>query len=198
MTSGMAATQFATLYRFCTVARRIMRGLGMEANTCVASTAVTCSVLASLGFDARPQPVKFFVELDAIKTAYCAGLSQEELSGAPAVHDSCLKGDWRGHLVALIGNDFLIDPSFDQASEALVQHGAKPLMSEPICLLFPLDGLPKDEFHATYQAVFDNEQPGKVQYITTDTQGWRDSPAWNDPALSIIESVILRAIESED
>jgi hypothetical protein len=158
----------------------------MTVNSCIGSTRIAVGCLAQWGVSARPQAVKWAVQLPARQLAYTAGLTAEERTTAKSSihHDWGGSGDWEGHLVAIVG-DYLIDPSFHQA---LIALGLVPE-----CRIFaahlgkPLNG---SSWSVEMAAVLDSGERLKLHYVCADNSGWETSDAWQDEAVPFIVRAI--------
>jgi hypothetical protein len=185
---NMNKREKTVLYAYCQVARKIMRPF-LGPNSCVAATRLTIDCLKRYGIVARPQPFKMALEIKDVKRAYTSGLTQEELeSAAGLIHCPWGQG-FKGHVCA-IWEDVLIDPSLDQANDALgvefVPHRV---------MLWPIAGALPDGFKLEMSVTSDDGMPAKLTYVTSEDYSFLESEAWNDAALPILTDLVSVAAD---
>lgn len=195
------STEERIIQAYAQVARPILLRY-LPRRSCIASAHIGLQALAELCVDVQPVPVYFCLRIPTLNVAYIAGISEEDKQRAIAEcagwTDLGTGHDWNGHLLLKYRNEFLIDPSFDQAFAALAEAGT-PVSTKPLTLVLPLDG---QSFPAGAQARFKGlldppeELAFEVQYIASDDNSYRDSQAWNDEAIPFIASHIVSAIRA--
>lgn len=161
------------LYAYCQVARKIMRPF-LGPNSCVSATRLTIECLKRYSIMARPQPFKMAFEIKGISRAYTSGLSEEEMGNRVKVHAPWGQG-YKGHVCA-IWEDVLIDPSLDQANDALNVN----FVPERV-MLWPLEGgVSQDGFKLEMDVYNDDNKPAKLTYITISDYSFFESEAWEN------------------
>jgi hypothetical protein len=189
--------------RFCSVARtEMLKWLSVQ--SCIHSTAVTLNVFQTLGFKARELPVAFVVENSRLKSAYVSGLSKKEKRRArkksrgwiDAIPD---EGEgWEGHLVALVGEAWWVDSSFDQSWRVWGSvWGSVPIGKEILALNIGGEDVNPEKFMMNAVVGIDGMGNGretrlKVMYISRpDNVQYLKSEAWRDPAIPMIAGRIV-------
>ena len=135
-------------------------------------------------------------------TAFVTGLSDQEKTKArreagsfvtvksgPAIKGGSEIG-WNGHLIVHAAG-VLIDPSFDQALDAIAQQGHR-IDATPLIGVFPAEVLP-DEFRVELAAVLDDETRILVEYVRIADESFQLAPAWETDHL---EPAIAQIIDS--
>ena len=120
--------------------------------SCIASSRIAIEVLRHFGIPARALPVRFVLRVPALEMAFVTGLSDQEKTKArreagsfvtvksgPAIKGGSEIG-WNGHLIVHAAG-VLIDPSFDQALDAIAQQGHR-IDATPLIGVFPAEVLP--------------------------------------------------------
>jgi hypothetical protein len=106
-------TTACELKHFVTVANLIaLEFNGGDRATCILTNYAVIHALRGLGLDARPLRVECGVFPDAHK------LSGTILGGSWDRGRRASPGMWSGHLVTIIGSEWLLDPTVDQANKA--------------------------------------------------------------------------------
>lgn len=174
------------IHSYTAAARPIMLKW-MTINSCIGSARVTLDFLERYAIPARVQPVKFVVEWKVKNLAYTSGLTEAERSTALGQRQEYADG-WNGHLIVIVENRWIIDPSFDQSVMAM---GIRP-PSEMICLESDQIGDALIEVEAS--VVMDSGEELKIRYIPLNDETYRDTEAWNDNGLPFIVSEIATHI----
>lgn len=178
--------------------------------SCIASSRVAIEVLQYFGVEARAIPVRFVVRVPSLKMAFVSGLSPEEkrtakrdagefveLQPGPEIRGG--GSGWDGHVIVDAGG-CLVDPSFDQALDAIAQQGRVQIDASPRVAVFPLDGreLP-DYFEARFTGVLDDGTQIHIEYVRTADESFQLAPAWEtdhlEPAIAEIIGRMEKLLE---
>lgn len=163
---------------FAAVARPVMlRYLGGDRQTCIASTRMTIETMRGLGLAAEAVPVQFVVQCKALSYAYISGFSDKQRrrmarkSGKPI---QTRGAGWNGHLIAAVEGRWLIDSSIDQIQSP--DHG---LVVEPCALVMPIpEGIALTRLSVEVRGATDNGQDLEIKYRSIENHSYRDAPAW--------------------
>jgi hypothetical protein len=175
--------------------------------SCIASSRIAVEVFRQFGIESSPISVRFVLRAPSLNVAFVSGLTsqqQAEVSthaerfvALPLGPDIGGGGrGWNGHVILKAG-DALVDPSFDQALDALAGNGA-PIESAPRVAVFPLNGLqiPQD-FHVRFTAILDDNTEIVAEYDALHDESFRDAPAWEtdhlEPAIEEIVTAMIWA-----
>lgn len=165
-------------------------------NCCVAASRVTIECLRSFGVDAVAVAMKLVVECRPREVAYLVGLSRAERrkakKQAAAWTDRAQPDAWNGHLVVVARGErrqFMIDPSFDQAS--MPGHG---VTIPPCILVVPVGAeIPPDSIGAELELVTDDGEELRVRYIPSGDSGFTHLPAWGtDHVAPLVQMICER------
>ena len=174
--------------------------------SCVASSRITIEALKFFGIAARPVPVRFLVRAPALNAVFMSGVTAEdraEIAGAsgsrfvllaPGPQISGGGIGWNGHVIVKT-REFLIDPSFDQALDAIAGAG-HAIAAAPLIAVFPLGGksLPKT-FHAGFTALLDDDTKIISEYDHLPDDSFLRAPAWELDHLQPAIEQILAAMK---
>ena len=105
------------IQRFAKTARPIMRRF-MPAASCIASVRTTIEVMRHFNLRVIECPVSFAFTVPGKHFARISGFSRAERkrmeNSARTWRDECpAEGGWNGHLIALVENRWILDPSID-------------------------------------------------------------------------------------
>jgi hypothetical protein len=179
-------------------------------SSCIASSRIALEVLRYFGIDARAIPVRFALQVPSLKIAFVSGLTSEQKLKARATAGTFIElepgpeirnvggGSWNGHVIVHAGG-CLLDPSFDQALDAIAQGGAQ-IDASPRVAVFALDGEPvPDYFEARFTAWLDDETEIYVEYASIEDDSFKRAPAWEtdhlQPAIEEIISSMEKLLE---
>jgi hypothetical protein len=178
---------------FAHVARPIMREF-MEAASCIASARTTIEVMRRYELRTSEIPVSLCFQVNAKKYARIAGFSKAERARMQRTarnwrDDIPDGGGWNGHLLVLVENRWLLDPSIDQAESAEFQVPVPPKV-----LVIDLKGQegfrPSGNFVMRLGFRLDNGDEGKLDYRRIRDRSYLDTEAWNDDGLPLLAGVI--------
>jgi hypothetical protein len=117
-------TKLTELTVFCHLANREILKFYGDRGSCIFSTAVVCDVLAHYGFDTRPLRVQATVLPTKPREHGCTLGSDGDGSRQPAAGH----GKWRGHLVTLVNNEYIVDTTLDQVNDSEPHLRADPVV----------------------------------------------------------------------
>src|SRR6266478_8795096 len=118
------ADHLASLSKFCLLSNKIILAFYGERGSCIFSTAIDCDVLAHYGFDTRPLRVQATVLPTKPREHGCTLGSNGDGSRQPAAGH----GKWRGHLVTLVDNQYIVDTTLDQVNDTEPHLRAEPVV----------------------------------------------------------------------
>jgi hypothetical protein len=180
------------VHRYSQIARPIMRQF-MDRSSCIASVRTTVEVMRIFRLQAREYSVSFVFEVPEKKYARIAGFSHAERKRMAKESqtwkdDIPENGGWNGHLIALVENRWLIDPSIDQAHAP--EFGVE---IAPEMLVIDTEGHhwnARCQFDVHLGLTLDNGVIAKVKYRSVKNRGYLNSDAWNDEGLPLLADAI--------
>jgi hypothetical protein len=110
------------LSEFCLLANKEILNFYESRSSCVFSTAVVCDAMSRLGIKAEPLRVTAGVFPDA-QDKYASILGGE---GNGERQPASEPNMWKGHLVSLVEDRFLVDTTLDQVNDVHPHLGAVP------------------------------------------------------------------------
>jgi hypothetical protein len=165
---------------FASVARPVMlRFLGGDRQTCIASTRMTIETMRSLGLEAEPVPVQFMAHCRALNFAYISGFSDKarrrmaRRAGKPILTRGA---GWNGHLIAAVAGRWLVDSSIDQ-----IHSPDQGLLVEPCTMVMPIpegEPLSLKRLSVEMRGETESGQKLEVSYRSIVNRAYRDSEAW--------------------
>ena len=195
---------------FSQVARPIIRQC-LGPRNCIAAARIAVECLAAFDVTARAVPVQFVVQIRALNVAYVVGLTKEneqrarEAAGSwtelPYIEDRgrrCAVAGWNGHVI-VVAADCLIDPSFDDALDAIARAGHR-VQTDPEMMIIPLSGCPFEPGAGANCIAMpdDDETRIEVDYQANSDESFRLTPAWEtdhiEPAIRLIVRMMTAAI----
>jgi hypothetical protein len=190
---------------FCAMARPYMiRYLAGKVAECIACVRITEQVLGAFGIAVEPLPVAMAVSCDEKKFAFLSGIPAEERArlGVKSTPQGDrmrrLKQDWEGHLVALAGGRWLIDPTLDQASQP--DRGFVIPTDGMFCLDVSSRSVPARDMAVDVKAECSNGLKLRVQYWPLDDMTYLTAPAWEldhiTPAIRGITRALRERLEA--
>lgn len=187
-------TAVEILARFASVARPIILQ-EFRADSCIASSAITMKVLSHFDLAARPFPCKLMVLNDAF-------VNRLETEGHWPTPDETIRWcedgqSWSvgvgfshssepevGHLIVIVGEKYLVDASFDQASRPTRNLALPGVLVQPVPSSFrrSLESFPYEG--DGYVAIYEPAPKNKV---------WRSAPDWTEASrhTSCVEKIIV-------
>lgn len=184
------------IYAYAKVARPVLLGY-MGRRSCIGSAHAGILALGRFGVDVQPVPADFHLSIPSLAVAYVAGIMDEEKFRGRAIAKDWVDLDtgdgWNGHVLLTYHDQYLIDPSFDQAFASLADGGV-PVSRKPRTMVFPLNG---NRLTPGMMASFSmtTDEPAtlafEVTYRAKSDDSYRDTPAWNDEALPYIADIIV-------
>jgi hypothetical protein len=175
----MNSTQRDHLLAYKLLAREHMLRY-MPPNSCISAARLTLEWCKRHRIKCRPQAAKMAFQVNDMNKAYTSGLSDEELATAHKCDKSYGEG-WRGHVVVVVENKIVLDPSLDQANCIFETPELQPLVySFPFGKPFRYGS--KVEIKGTLDK---SERAFTLTYVGTDNDSYLTSEAWNDRGLPI-------------
>lgn len=182
---------------FSGTARPIMRRF-MPAASCIASARTTIETMRILGLRAKAIPVAYAFSVPARNYARISGFSAEEREAMKAKCASWKDvppgegGGWNGHLVVLVQDRWILDPSLDQADAP--QFGVS---IPPEVFFVDLAGRkwnPNEQFQLEMGLVLDNGDRATLTYRRIDDHAYLETEAWKDEGLPLLAHVIANQL----
>jgi len=175
---------------FSQIARPIMRQF-MDASSCIASARCTIEVMKLFQLRSQEIPVAFALQVPARKYARISGWTEEQRAEmrktAASYQDLPIKG-WNGHLLVLVENRWVIDPSIDQADAP--EFGVS---IPPEVFTFSTQGNkwnPFDQFEMQLGLTLDNGDQASLMYRRIENTEYLETEAWNDEGLPALAKAI--------
>jgi len=176
---------------FGEVARPIMRKW-MTANSCIASARCTIEVMKLYRLQAEEIPVAFAFQVSERKYARVSGWSAEERERmrkrAATWTDLQTEEGWNGHLLVLVENKWVMDPSLDQADAP--EFGVS---IPPEVFTFDTEGRqwdPQRDFEMQLGLILDNGDKAKLTYRRIRDRSYLETEAWKDEGLPVLAIAI--------
>jgi hypothetical protein len=177
---------------FARCSRESMRQF-MPANSCIGSAKTTIEVMKLLGLKAFEIPVSMVFQVPARSYARVSGLTDEEKAEARAQAKSWRDDipddqSWNGHLIVLVEDRWMVDPSVDQL-------GDKELGVEVPPDILVLDT--KDHkfdpagFDMQIKLTMENGDKATLFYRTTGDSSYQQTGAWTDEGIPFLAQAIL-------
>jgi hypothetical protein len=155
------ADHLASLSKFCLLANKIILAFYGERGSCIFSTAIVCDVLAHYGFDTRPLRVQATVLPTKPRELGCTLGSNGDGSRQPAAGN----GKWRGHLVTLVDNQYIVDTTLDQVNDTEPHLRAEPVVIHlPATNWFLYEDSKSYRYHRTGNLSVFNSSDSTVRY----------------------------------
>ena len=184
--------------RFASVGRPIMRRF-MSAASCIASARTTIEVMNGYGLDAVEIPTCYSFEVPARKYARVGGFSEEERAEMRA-HAAKWRDDpkddgdyWNGHLIVLVEDRWLLDPSLDQIeSEEFGVPGPNGIFFVDMAGQ-KLD--PNDQFQIELGLRLATGDTATLTYRRIEDRTYLDTDAWRDEGLGLLACMIAEDME---
>jgi hypothetical protein len=176
----MRQTNEAVIQAFAHVARPVILGY-FSRRSCIASSRIAIECLKEFHIRSVAEPVRFSLALPDRSCMYLAGGSPAELDSlrnSAHKHVALPAGDgggWPGHLIVRCGN-CLIDPSFDQALEAL--SGEAGIWHGPLIGVFPFSSSLPKRFGVEARAELNDGTHIEVRYDSRLDRSYAAQPAW--------------------
>lgn len=178
--------------------------LELEPRSCIAATRVAIECLQRFGYPARPQAVKFVVEVPAREAVYVSGFSGEERAAmeknAATWQDlrSQTGHGWNGHLIAVAGDEeWIIDASFSQAANALATIGCVLGAGANPTFLFPLIGHFGEDFVLAVHGLTETDEEVRIRYFHNADDSYLLADAWGTDHIERIIDAIERRMSVE-
>jgi hypothetical protein len=174
--------------RFASVARPVMRKF-MVAASCIGSARTTIEVMRTYGLRAVEIPVCYAFQVPSRKYARIGGFSEAERAEMRAkcstwYDEPSEDGSWNGHLIVLVEDRWLLDPSLDQVES--------PQFGVPApCDIFVVDTVgqewdPNEQFRINLGLILDNDDKATLTYRRIEDTSYRETGAWNDAGLGLL------------
>jgi hypothetical protein len=186
----------AVVEAFARTARPVMRKY-MTPASCIAAARTTIEVMRIYGLRAVEIPVCFAFQVPVRKYARLAGFTRAERAEmraeAASWTDELPEGSgWNGHLLVLVENRWLLDPSIDQADAP--QFG----VSVP-AEVFVVDTVgrqwnPDENFEMKLGLVLDNGDRAELMYRSTRDGSYLETEAWTDEGLPLLAHAIAKGM----
>jgi hypothetical protein len=176
---------------FGVTARPIMRRW-MTANSCIGAAKTTLETMKLLGLRARVLPVSFVFQVPSLKYARVCGFSPQEKAELRAKSARWVEeggNGWSGHLLVLVEDRWLLDPSIDQASS--LEFG---VYVEPEVFVVDTKGemwTPDVPFELQLGITLTSGETGSIYYRAFDDQDFLETEAWNDEGLPALAKTIF-------
>lgn len=168
----------------------------LERHSCIACTRIAVECLKRFDIPARPQSVKFVVTIPSLDLAYASGLSDKEMSTAKTFTKAG-NGQWRGHVVAIVEERFLIDGSADDAFLSLEAAGKISDYQRHGALVLPLGQKVTGNFDLKIEGSLDNGDLVYLRYVSTEDHSFLTAPAWETDHIEWAIEGICRKMESQ-
>jgi hypothetical protein len=183
------------IQRFAQTARPLMRRF-MPAASCIASVKTTIEVMRHFQLRVIECPVSFAFTVPGKSFARVAGFSRAERK---RMEEKALtwrderpaEGGWNGHLIALVENRWILDPSIDQAHAP--EFGVE---IPPEILVIDVNGhqwKPRG-FEMRLGLRLDNGEEASVRYRSIKNRSYLDTEAWNDEGLPLLAAQIAKGM----
>lgn len=160
--------------------------------SCIEATRIAIECLNNFRVYAKPVATKFVVELPTLNVVYASGVSDEEIATARETARANLgENTWRGHLVAIVEDTWLLDPSFDEAFYSFNDMGKGPgFRVDRRGFLFELPERTDKYFDLQVSAIVQEGLPVNIRYIYFEDDSFRAAPAWTpDHVQSLIRHI---------
>ena len=184
--------------RFASVARPVMRQF-MGAASCIGAARTTIEVMRTYGLRAIEIPTWFVFQVVSRKYARIVGFSGAELEEMKAKsasweHVTPEGGPgWEGHLIVLVENRWLIDPSLDgQVDDSRFGVSVAEMF---VIDTFGQNWNPNEYFEMNLGLILDNGDHAKLFYRRIEDTSYRETDAWKDEGLGLLAHLI--AIDME-
>ena len=172
----------AIIAAFAATARPVMlKYLGGDRQTCIASTRLTIETMRCLGLDAAEVPVQLLVQCKAMNFAYISGFSakararMQRKAGKPITTKGA--GGFNGHLLAAVAGRWIIDSSLDQ-----IHTPELGIVVSPCTVVMPIPEdappLKLNRLSITAKGLTDGGQEIDIKYRAIENYTFRTSAAW--------------------
>jgi hypothetical protein len=174
------------IHLFATTARPIMRRW-MPANSCIGAAKTTLETMKLLGLRARVLPVSLLFQVPSRKYVRICGFSAEEKAEMRARSADWIDegGEgWSGHLLVLVDDHWLLDPSIDQVSAP--RFG---VYVEPEVFVWDTGGqtwTPDVPFEMRLGIGLTTGETGSIYYQSFADESFLKTEAWNDEGLPFL------------
>lgn len=170
---------------------------GLERRSCVAAVRIVQQCLEPFGLRVRPHTVKFIVEMPGRELTYVSGLTAEEEQDGKARAASWMEftqeDSWKGHLIALVEDRILVDPTFDEAFLAFVDAGRLASYQRHGSLVMPLGKAVEENFELEMLGTTNEGETLKVRYMSKPDERYLTAPAWElDHIQPLIDAISFR------
>ncbi len=185
--------------RFASIARPVMRKF-MDAASCIAAARTTLEVMKIYGLRAVEIPTCFVFQVPARKYARISGFTAAERAEMKAEsatwRDEKPEGTgWNGHLIVLVEDRWILDPSIDQANAP--EFGVFVPSEVFVIDTRGQDWSPNENFDINLGLVLDNGDKATLLYRRIWDRGYLETDAWNDEGLQLLAHAIAIDMESE-
>lgn len=188
----------AVIASFTQLARPTMRRF-MTRASCIGAARTTLETMRVFGLEARALPVMFLFQVPARGYGRICGVPEEErrelVARSPGYRDVIPEGPggWNGHLVVLVENRWLLDPSIDQVEEPEFGVYVPPMVFTVDTIDNPWN--PAEDFEIKLGLRLDNNDEATLLYRSIQDQGYLETEAWTDEGLPLLAHAIAVNIE---
>ncbi|HZF23992.1 MAG TPA: hypothetical protein VE030_11075 [Burkholderiales bacterium] len=171
----------------------------MSANSCIAAARTTIETMRLYRLRAVEKPVCYVFQVPARNYARLAGFSAEERAEMKAKAGNWVDatpdgGSWNGHLIVVVEDRWILDPSIDQADAP--QFG----VSVP-AEVFVADTLgqtwhPNMNFEIELGLILDNGDAASLLYHSISDRGYLETEAWTDEGLPLLAHAIASEMKN--
>jgi hypothetical protein len=179
---------------YAAIARPIMLQW-MTRESCISAVRLTLETMQLFGLRAVAHPVCFALQVPARKYARICGFPPDKLEEIKAKSESWINladGGWQGHLVAVVEDRWILDPSIDQAQS--LEFGV-PI--NPMVMVMDAAGHEADlkkNLEIKIGLALDSGDEGTLNYRSIEDDGYLRTEAWSDEGLPILAGVIAAKI----
>lgn len=180
---------------YAKTARALMRQW-MTANSCIGAVRTTIEVMRLYGLRAVEKPVCYVFQVPARHYARVGGFSaaeQAEMKARAASWKDTSTGGWNGHLLVLVEDRWLLDPSLDQAEAP--EFGVSIPAEVFVIDTQELSWNPQVNFDMEMGLVLDNGDHASLRYSSIEDRSYLDTEAWADEGLPLLARAIAWHIE---
>jgi hypothetical protein len=182
---------------FAKVGRVLMREY-MEPASCIGAVRTTIETLKIFDLKAYEIPVAYYFEVPAKKYARISGWTEkerEEIQAEAATYQDETAEGWNGHLLVVVEDTWVLDPSVDQMSAP--QFGvivpAETFYMDTKGKEFD----PSSNFEIKLGLVLDSGDLATLTYHRIRDPSYLETDAWNDEGLPFLGRSIALAMAVE-
>jgi hypothetical protein len=188
----MTTSAPAVIAAFGRIARPIMRKF-MPAPSCIGAARTTIETMRIFGLQAVEFPVCYAFQVPARKYAQFSGFTAAERAVMKARSANWVDlappgSGWNGHLVVLVEDRWLIDPSIDQVDAP--RFGVSVAAEAFVVDTVGKEWNPSESFEIQLGLILDSGDKAMLMYRSIDDRGYLETEAWQDEGLPLLAYAI--------